>query len=110
MRKILITALTTLVMSYIVKGIVIDSLLTAVLFAIVLGLVNGTIGRLLKGLGCLLSFLSFGLFNLIINGAMVLLAARFLSGIHIDGLLTGILLSIVISIVSTVTEPDLKKE
>lgn len=101
MRNLLITSIVTIVMSYILPGITVETFLSALLFAFILGITNGLIGTIIKTMGCLLAILTLGLFNLIVNGAMVLLADKFVDGVQIDGLFTAIILSIVISIFST---------
>lgn len=101
MRKLLITTLVTIIMSYILPGIMVQSFMSALLFAFILGITNGIVGKIIKTLGCLLTFITLGLFNLFVNGAMVLLADSFVDGVYIDGFLTAIILSIVISLFAT---------
>ncbi|WPC08127.1 phage holin family protein [Globicatella sp. PHS-GS-PNBC-21-1553] len=101
MKNLLITTVVTIVMSYILPGVTVNSFMGALIFAIILGITNGIIGKILKTVGCLLTIISLGLFNLVVNGAMVLLADNFVSDVHIEGLFTAIILSIVISIFTT---------
>ena len=75
--------------------------MSALIFAFILGITTGIIGKIIKTLGCLLTILTLGLFNLIVNGAMILLADNFVDGVLIEGMLTAIILSIVISIFAT---------
>lgn len=101
MKNLLITTIVTIVMSYILSGIYVESFWSTLFFAFLLGIANGIIGKIIKTLGCLISLITLGLFNLLVNGAMVLLAANFVDGVRIDGYLTAIILSIVISLFAT---------
>ena len=101
MVNIIITAATTLLLSYILPGIEVSSQWGVLWFALVLGILNGTIGRLLKFMGCAVNFLTLGLFNLIVNALMVSLADALLDGIHINGFFTVILLSIILSVITS---------
>jgi putative membrane protein len=69
---------------------------------LVVGLVLGLINLLVKPIVTLLSlpliFVTLGLFYLVINGAMLLLAARFLDTLRIDGCMPAILGGLVISL------------
>ena len=73
-----------------------------VLYLLLTGLLIGAINLLVKPLVTLLSLpmivLSLGLFYLAINGAMLLLAARLLDGLTIDGCLPAILGGLVLAV------------
>lgn len=101
MKNLLTTTIVTIIMSYLLPGIMVESFMSALFFAFILGIANGIIGKIIKTLGCLLTLITFGLFNLIVNGEMILLADNFVSGVHVNGLLTAIILSIAISIFTT---------
>ncbi|MGX7108643.1 phage holin family protein [Facklamia miroungae] len=111
MKNILTTTLIVLVLSYVIPGIVVTSLLSVIIFSILLGLVSGTLGRLLKFAGCALNILTFGFFNLAINAFMIQLVDNMLDGIHIENFWIAALLAIVISLFSTHNQnQDLKNE
>lgn len=72
--------------------------------ALVLGGVNALVRPLLRFLACGLIFLTLGLFLLVINAAMLLLAAWIARGVGFDFIVTGfwpaLFGSIIISVVS----------
>lgn len=74
--------------------------------ALILGLVNALVRPLLKSLACGLIVLTLGLFLLVINAAMLLLAAWIARemGIlfHVDGFGAALVGSVIISLVSFV--------
>lgn len=59
---------------------------TALIAAVVIGLVNGTIGMLLKIITFPLTIVTFGIFWLLINALMLKFAALFVPGFEVRGL------------------------
>lgn len=99
--KIVISSLGVLLASYIVPGIVVAGFWTAVLVAVVLGLLNTTIGVVLKFLTLPLSIVTFGFFFLVIN-AFMFWSASFVKGFHVAGFWPAFFGSIIVTIVSLV--------
>jgi putative membrane protein len=81
--------------------IVIDSYGTAVIFVLVLGILNAIIKPLLIILTLPITIFTLGLFLLVINVLMVLLAGKFVSGIHIDGFFWAFIFGILLSFISS---------
>jgi putative membrane protein len=54
--------------------------------ALVIGLLNATLGLVLKILTFPISILTLGLFLLVINGVMILLASSLVRGFHVHGM------------------------
>jgi putative membrane protein len=97
--RILFTALGVLLASNIVPGIVVAGFWTAVLVAIILGILNVTIGLLLKLLTLPLSIVTFGFFFLVIN-ALMFWAASFIKGFHVSGFWAAFFGSLIVTIIS----------
>ena len=68
--------------------------------AVLLGLFNALLWPLLVRLALPLTVLTLGLFPLLLNGALVGLAARVLPGIEVSSLWTGVVTTLVVSAVS----------
>lgn len=100
--RILVTGAVAFGLSYILKGIHIDSYGTALIFALVLALINIFIRPLLVIFTIPLTIITFGLFLFVINALLVLLAAKFINGIQIDGFWWGLLFSLLLSLVTAV--------
>jgi putative membrane protein len=102
----LLSALCLLLVAHFVPGIFVKGLGTALFAAVVIGLVNGTVGALLKIVTFPLTILTFGLFWLLINAVMLKLAATFVPGFEVHGLWPafwgGLILSILNMIVRQV--------
>jgi putative membrane protein len=59
----------------------------ALIAALVIGLLNATVGLLLKIITFPISILTFGLFLLVINGMMILAASDLVRGFHVNGMI-----------------------
>jgi len=72
--------------------------------AAVFGLVNALLGRILKLLTLPLTIMTLGLFSLVINALMLLLTAWWLDRLDVDGFLTAVAATLLISLFSTVAQ------
>jgi len=79
----LLSALALLIVSRLVAGFQIDSLGTALIAALVFGLLNATVGLLLKLVTLPLVVLTLGIFLIIVNALVLQLASSFVPGFHI---------------------------
>jgi len=93
------TALGIGVAGSVLPGIQVDGAGAAILTALLLGLINVTIRPILLLLTLPLTLLTFGVFALVINGAMLALAARFVEGVHLAGFGSAVLGAAVVSLV-----------
>jgi putative membrane protein len=81
----LLSAVALLVVSNLVSGFEVRGLGPALVAALVIGLLNATVGFFLKIVTFPISILTLGLFLLVINGLMILLASNLVSGFHVRG-------------------------
>ncbi len=81
-----LSALCLLLVAHFVPGFVVRGFGSALLAAIVIGLVNGTVGLFLKIITFPLTILTFGIFWLVINALMLLLASAIVPGFILSGL------------------------
>ncbi len=108
--KILLSAVAVFILGNVLPGIAIDSYLVAILVAIVLGFLNTLVKPLLVLFTIPLTILTLGLFLLVINAAIILLADYFVDGFHVSGLLTALLFSVLLSITQSVLYTLLKED
>jgi len=80
--------------------VVVASVAAALIAAVVIGLVNATIGLIVKILTLPLTILTLGLFWLVINAVMLELASAFVPGFHIRGFAAAFWGAIVLSLVN----------
>ena len=82
----LLSALALLITSRLVPGFHVSGISSALIAAVIIGLLNATIGLVLKIFTFPLSILTFGLFLLVINGLMILAASAVVPGFHVYGM------------------------
>ena len=81
----LLYAVALLIVSKIVPGFHVRGLWPALIAALVIGLLNATLGLFLKIVTFPLSILTLGIFLLVINGLMILLASSIVKGFDVHG-------------------------
>ena len=103
--NLLITAVVVYVLSKLLEPhVIINSFATAVIFAFVLALLNAIVKPLLIILTLPLTIITLGLFLLVINVLIILLADKFVSGINIDGFLWAFIFGLLLSVLSTILQ------
>jgi putative membrane protein len=96
----LLSSASLLIVAYLIPGIEIRGLGTALIAPIVIGLVNATIGFILKILTLPLTVLTLGLFWLVINALMLQLAAALVPGFFVSGFWSAFFGAIILSLVN----------
>jgi putative membrane protein len=81
----ILSALCLLLVAHLVPGFVVRSFFAALIAAVVIGLVNATLGLLLKVLTFPLTIVSFGIFLLVINAVMLKVAEFFIPRFYVVG-------------------------
>lgn len=79
----LLSAVALLIVSRVVTGFQVDTLGTALIAALVFGLLNATVGLLLKLVTLPMIVITFGIFLLVVNAVVLKLASGFVPGFHI---------------------------
>jgi len=80
-----LSAIALLIVARIVPGFHVAGFVSALIAALVIGLLNATFGLVLKVITFPLSILTLGLLLLVINGLMILLAAKLVPGFRVTG-------------------------
>lgn len=97
----LISAVALLIVEYLVSGIYVRGFVGALIAALVIGLINSTVGTFLRIITFPIWILTFGLFLIVINAAMLKLAAFFMpSLLVVSTWRAAIIGAIVLSIVT----------
>ena len=97
-----IAALAILISAYILPGVHVTGLLAALVLAVVLGAINAFLRPLLVILTLPISIVTLGLFALVINGLLIVLASYIVPGFAVDGFGWAFLFGIVLAIVSSI--------
>lgn len=98
----LLYALALLVVSRIVPGFNVLGLWPALIASLVIGLLNATLGFFLKIVTFPLSILTLGLFLLVINGLMILLASSIVRGFYVRGFFPAFWGAVVLALLGVV--------
>jgi putative membrane protein len=99
----LLSALAVEVVSRVVPGFHVSGVAAALIAALVIGLVNATLGLLLKIITLPLTILTLGVFWFIINGLMLELASALLSpAFRVDSFASAFWGAIVLSLVNMI--------
>ncbi len=95
--RILLSALAVVLLSKILPHVSVDTYFTAIIVAIVLSLLNFLVKPILVILTLPVTIVTFGLFLLIINAIIILLADRLVNGFMVDGIWWALLFSLLLS-------------
>ncbi|MBC6990310.1 MULTISPECIES: phage holin family protein [Hymenobacter] len=102
--KLLLTAILTYLLAKFLPGAHLDGFTSALWLVLVLAILNAIVKPILKILGFPITVLTLGLFLLVINAVIVLLADYLLSGFAVDGFLSALIFSIALSLVTSVVD------
>jgi putative membrane protein len=85
-------------------GVDVSGWQTLLLAALALGLANAIVRPIVVLLTLPITLVTLGLFLLVVNGLMVALVAWLLDGFRVDGLITAILASLIVSVVTWIAQ------
>ncbi|MGA8730372.1 MAG: phage holin family protein [Terracidiphilus sp.] len=98
----LLSAIALMIVSRVVPGFNVGSLESAMIAAVVIGFLNATLGLALKVITFPLAVVTFGLFLLVINAGMIILASRFVIGFDVTGWTPAFWGSVVLSLLGLI--------
>jgi putative membrane protein len=98
----LISALAVIISAYLLPGVTINGFFAALVVAVVLAAINLLIKPIILVLTLPINIVTLGLFTLVINAALVLLAAAIVPGFGVAGFWWALLFALVLSIVGAV--------
>lgn len=100
-KTLLINSIVIFIGSYLVTGVNLKSYWTALGVAIVLSILNLLIRPFIILLTLPLNILTLGLFTLVINAWILMLADKLIDGFSLDGFGWAVLFGLVISVLNT---------
>ncbi len=107
--KILFSGLIIAFLSYKMPGVYVSSLNAALIVALVLAFLNAIVKPILVILTLPITIFTLGLFLVVINAMMVLICQELVKEFHVNGFMTAVYFSIILSICQYVLELILKK-
>lgn len=99
--RVLLSAIAVVVLSKLLPHVSVDSYFTAIIVALVLSFLNFLVKPVLVILTLPVTIVTFGLFLLIINAVIILLADRLIDGFRVDGVWWALLFSLLLSLLQS---------
>ncbi|MFZ3011803.1 MAG: phage holin family protein [Minisyncoccia bacterium] len=100
----IVSALAILITAYVLPGVYVEGLFAALVLAVILGVINTFIRPVLVLLTLPLSIVTLGLFVLVINALLIMLASYIVPGFAVSGFWYALLFGIVLAMVSWVLQ------
>jgi putative membrane protein len=108
--RLLITAAVAYGLTQLLSGVHISDFKAAIIFAIVMAVLNAIIKPILIILTIPITIVTLGLFLLVINALMILLADKLMDSISVKGFWWALIFSVLLSVVTSAAESLFKKE
>jgi putative membrane protein len=105
-----LSAIALMVTTGIVPGFYINDVQSALVAALAIGVLNATLGFLLKVITFPFAILTFGVFLLFINAAMILLASKFVTGFVVYGWVPAFWAALVLAILGMLINALMKDQ
>ncbi len=99
--KLFFSAAAAILASYLIPGVHIEGITVAILLAVLLALLNITLKPLLIIFTIPLTVFTLGLFLLVINAIIILIADSIIPGFEVDGFWWALLFSLVLSLINS---------
>lgn len=99
--RLLITAIVAYLLTKVLPGVHFEGFSSAIIFAIVLGVLNIFVKPILGLLGLPLTIITLGLFALVINAVIILIADYFIDSMVVDGFWWALIFSVLLSFVTS---------
>lgn len=99
---IVVNAISIYLVSLLMDSMYIGSFRSLLILTIIFGILNSTIKPLLKLFSLPITFLTLGLFSLVINGIVLKFAFSIVSGVYLNGFISAIIASILLSIANSI--------
>lgn len=98
--RMLLSALAVVIVSYLLPGVRVDGFFAAFIVAVLLSLLNLVVKPILVILTIPLTVFTLGMFLLVINALIILIADAVIPGFFVDGFWWALIFSILLSIVN----------
>lgn len=108
--RMFLTAVAVVIIANFLPGVEVTNFVNALFVAIVLGFLRITVKPILVILTLPATILTLGLFLLVINAVIILLAGYFVDGFSVAGFWTALLFSILLSMFQSILYSFLKEK
>ena len=108
--RLLLNAVAVFIIAHFLSGVNVDSYVTAIIVAVVLSVLNLFVKPILVILTLPITIVTLGLFLLIINALIILLADKLIDGFAVSSFWTALLFSLLLSILQSVLQSLVKED
>ncbi len=102
--KVLVSSFAVVISAYLLPGVSVDGFITAVIVAFVIAILNSILRPVLVFLTIPITFFTLGLFLLVINAFIIIIASKFVDGFVVNGFWWALLFSVILSIITSILE------
>lgn len=106
--RMLLSAAAVLLIANFLNGVHVDNFTVAIIVALVLGFLFAFLKPILVILTLPVTIITLGLFLLVINTLLILLAGKIVTGFTVDGFWTAMIFSILLSITQSILHSLIK--
>jgi putative membrane protein len=106
----ILSAIALVVTTGLVPGFYINDVQSALVAALVIGILNATVGFALKVITFPFAIVTFGIFLLVINAAMILLATKFVTGFVVYGWVPAFWAALVLAVLGMLIRVVMKDQ
>lgn len=99
--RLLLSALAVVIVSYLLPGVYLEDFFAALILAVLLSLLNAVVKPILVILTIPLTIVTLGLFLLVINAVIILIAESLMPGFAVDNFWWALLFSLLLSLTNT---------
>jgi putative membrane protein len=107
--RLLINALAVFIIAHLLGGVEVDGYVGAIIVALVLAILNLFVKPILIIFTLPVTILTLGLFLLVINALIILLADKLIDGFGVNGFWTALIFSVLLSILQSILHTIFKE-
>ena len=100
--RMFISTCSVIITSYVLPGVELESFFSAVSTALLIAFLNTIVKPLLIIFTIPVTLLTFGLFLLVINATIIMMASNLLNGFYVENFWYALIFSIILSAINTV--------
>lgn len=98
---LVVSTLAVIITDYLLPGVTVDSMTTAIVVAIVLGVLNTFVRPVLHIIALPITILTLGIFALVVNTAVIMLAAALVPGFAVASFWSALLFGVILALLSS---------
>jgi putative membrane protein len=105
-----LSTIAVIVTAQFVPGFYVNDVPSAMIAAVVIGVLNATLGFIMKVVTFPFAILTFGIFLIVINASMILLASKMVTGLTVYGWVPAFWAAVVLAILGILIRSIMKDE